>query len=76
MTQDEVWEHKYQEVVDFIKANHRNPSKFVGEERAIRNWVKHQRKLLNGGKFKEERMEKFTRLLDLMGENKHVNQYE
>lgn len=28
MTQDEVWLKKYQEVMEFMETNHRNPSKF------------------------------------------------
>lgn len=29
MTQDERWQKRYEEVVGFIEANHRNPSKYV-----------------------------------------------
>lgn len=39
------------------------------------NWVKANRKALNAGKLKEERVGKFRELLALMEENKHVNQY-
>lgn len=39
------------------------------------NWVKANRKALNAGKLKEERVGKFKELLALMEENKHVNQY-
>ena len=31
MTQDEKWQAKYDEVVAFIKNNHRNPSKYIDE---------------------------------------------
>ena len=27
MTQDEMWIEKWREVIDFMEANHRNPSK-------------------------------------------------
>ena len=47
MTQDERWNLRYKEVMDFIQANKRNPSKYVGSERALLNWVKQQRKLMN-----------------------------
>ena len=40
------------------------------------NWVKVNRKALNAGKMKDERVERFKELLELMEENKHVNQYE
>ena len=32
MTQDERWMTKYNEVVEFIESNHRNPSKYRIEE--------------------------------------------
>ena len=42
MTQDELWQNKYQEVVAFIEKNKRNPSKHDDEERGLTNLVKHQ----------------------------------
>ena len=47
MTQDERWNLRYQEVMDFIETNHRNPSKHRIEEHDMLNWVKQQRKLHN-----------------------------
>ena len=75
MTQDERWMAKYSEVKEFIEREHRNPSKFIPEERGLRNWVRHQQKLVNKGELKEERVEKHKELLVLMEENKHINQY-
>lgn len=63
MTQEEKWQTRYEEVVAFIETNHRNPSKFIPEERGLRNWVLHQQKLVNKGKLKEERVEIVYRLL-------------
>ena len=40
------------------------------------NWVKQQRKLLNAGKLKEDRLGRFNELLALIEENKRVNQYD
>ena len=68
MTQDELWLKKYQEVMDFIETNHRNPSKHRIEEHQMLNFVKHNRKLMNAGKMKEERVEMFERLLEMGGE--------
>lgn len=62
--------------MDFMEENHRRPSKFVDEERGIRNWWKHQRKLLNAGELKKERIELFKLLLEFGEKNKHVNQYQ
>lgn len=76
MTQEERWQVRYREVVSFIKANHRNPSKYRIEEHDMLNWVKANRKVLNAGKMKADRVEKFKRLLEMMGESKRVNQYQ
>ena len=76
MTQDERWIVKYNEVVEFIQTNHRNPSKHRIEEHDMLNWVKANRKLVNVGKMKEERVELFKRLLELGKKYKHVNQYQ
>jgi hypothetical protein len=75
MTQEERWMTRYKEVVSFIEANHRNPSKYVGPERELVNWTKQQRKLMNAGELKPERVVLFEKLLALMEENKHVNQW-
>ncbi len=76
MTQDERWLARYNEVKDFIETNKRNPSKFKPEERGLRNWVRHQQKLVNKDELKLERVEKYKELLALMGEYKRVNQYK
>ena len=75
MTQDERWTIKYSEVVGFIQTNQRNPSKHRIEEHDMLNWVKANRKALNAGKMKPERVEAFMKLLEMMGEFKRVNQW-
>ena len=75
MDQETRWLTRYKEVIAFIEANHRNPSKHRIEEHDMLNWVKANRKVMNAGKLKEERAEKFEKLLALMEENKRVNQY-
>ena len=75
MTQEERWLVRYNEVVAFVEANHRNPSKHRIEEHDMLNWVKANRKALNAGKMKSERVERFKELLELMEENKRKNQY-
>lgn len=42
MTHDELRMNKWQEAIDFIETNHRRPSKYVLEERDMRNWWKHR----------------------------------
>ena len=76
MTQDERWQARYEEVVDFIKANHRNPSKHRIEEHDMLNWLKANRKAMNAGKLKPERVEKFRKLLEMTEQYRRKNQYE
>ena len=75
MTQDERWNIRYKEVVSFIEANHRNPSKHRIEEHDMLNWVKANRKVMNSGKMKAERLEIFKDLLELSEKYKRINQW-
>ena len=75
MTQDERWNIRYNEVKAFIEREHRNPSKHRIEEHDMLNWGKANRKAMNAGKMKPERVEKFERLMEMMEENKRVNQW-
>ena len=77
MTQDERWQKRYNEVVTFIETNKRNPSKHDEEERGkYLNWIKANRKALNAGKMKADRVEKFRKLLELTEQYRRKNQYE
>ena len=75
MDQEKRWLTRYNEVVAFIQANKRNPSKHRIEEHDMLNWVKANRKRMNAGEMREERREMFKELLALMEDNKHKNQY-
>lgn len=59
----------------FIEREHRNPSKHRIEEHDMLNWLKANRKKMNAGELKPERVLKFKELLALIEENKHKNQY-
>ena len=76
MTQYGRWMVRYQKVMEFLEENHRNPSKHWIEEHDYLNRLKANRKVLNAGKLKEERVEPFKRLMALIEENKRVNQYQ
>ena len=76
MTQDERWIIRYQEVMDFIKTHHQNPSRHRIEEHDMLNWIKANRKLLNAGKMKPDRVWKFENLLELCEEYRKKNQYK
>ena len=77
MTQEERWQKRYDEVKNFIDANKRNPSKHDEEERGkYLNWIKANRKAMNAGKMKVERVEKFRKLLELTEQYRRKNQYD
>ena len=76
MTQEERWMTRYDEVVAFIQANKRNPSRHKIEEHDHLNWLKANRKAMNAGKMKPERVEKFRRLLEMTEQYRRKNQYE
>ena len=76
MDQETRWLTRYKEVVEFIEREHRNPSKYVDEERNMVNFLKHTRKQLNQGVLKPERIEEFRKLQELMERYKRKNQYE
>lgn len=76
MTQDEKWHMRYLEVIGFIETNQRNPSRHRIEEHDYLNWLKANRKILNAGRMKPERIEKFRKLLELTEKYKRKNQWE
>lgn len=76
MTQDERWLAKYNEVMDFMENNHRNPSRHRLEEHDMLNWIKATRKRMNAGELKEERVALFQKLLVVAEKYKRVNQYK
>ena len=76
MTQDERWMANYNDVIGFLEENHRNPSKYRLEEHDYLNWLKANRKALNAGKMKPERVEKFKKLLAMTEQYRRKNQYE
>ncbi len=76
MTQDERWMVNYNEVWSFIEMSRRNLSKYDLEERRLYTWMKYNRKQMNAGKMKAERVEKFRKLLELTELYRRKNQYE
>ena len=76
MTQDERWNIRYQEVMAFVKGYHRNPLRHRIEEHDTLNWVKANRKVMNKGEMKEERVESFRELMKMMERYRRKNQWE
>ena len=75
MDQETRWLTKYKEVVNFVEANHRNPSKHRTEEHDMLNWLKANRKRMNAGALEEPRLSKFKELLALSEQYRRKNQY-
>ena len=76
MTQDECWQVNYQEVMESLQTNKRNLSKYNLEQRRLYTWLKHNRKEMNAGELREERLSKFKALLTFCEQYKSENQYE
>lgn len=75
MTQDEKWRKNYDEVVEYMNTYYRNPSKHRVEDHLMLNWMKHQRKLMNKGELKADRVELFRVLLAKGERLKRANQW-
>ncbi len=76
MTQDERWMVRYNEVMRFLEENHRNPSRHRIEEHDNLNWLKANRKVMNKGEMRLERIERLEELLALCEQNRRKNQWE
>ena len=76
MTQEEGWQLNYHEVKTFIETNRRNLSKSDLEERRLYTWMKHNRKQMNAGELRPERVATFKELLALSEQYRRKNQYE
>ena len=75
MTQDEKWRIHYNGIKHFIETNGRNPSKHRIEDRDMLNWLKANRKALNAGKMKPERLEMFRKLMEMTEQYRRKNQW-
>ena len=75
LTQEERWCAQYEKVRVFVENNKRNPSRHRIEEHDYLNWLKANRKALNAGKMKPERVEKFKELLALTEQYRRKNQW-
>ena len=70
MTQDEKWQLKYEQMMAFMKDNHRRPSKHRLEEHDMLNWFKATNEL------SEDRLEKFNTLQEVAEKYRRLNQYK
>lgn len=70
---NEQWERMYAMITDYVVTNKRRPSKHRTEDKKMHNWLKYNKKVLNAGKMKEERVDKFDRLLALIKKYRRLN---
>lgn len=76
MTQEEKWQIQYDQMMTFMKENHRRPSKHRLEEHDMLNWFKATKKRIAKGKLPADRLEKFKELLEVAKEYRRKNQYQ
>ena len=75
MTQDEKWQLKYEQMMAFMRDNHRRPSKHRLEEHDMLKWFKATKKRIAKGELSEERLEKFNTLQEVAKKYRRLNQY-
>jgi hypothetical protein len=75
MTQDDRWEYQYNQMMTFMNKHHKRPSKYYGEELAMHNWFKYNKKQLAKGLLPDHRIKKFKKLLEMANELRRINQY-
>ena len=75
MTQDERWQAQYDQMMAFMKENHRRPSKHRLEEHDMLNWYKYTKKMIARGDYPADRIAKFKILQDTADEYRRLNQY-
>ena len=76
MTQEQRWQIRYDEVMNFMEREHRKPSRHKIEEHLMLYFIKHSRKLPNAGEMKEGRVETFKQMMAKMEEYKRKNRWE
>ena len=76
MTQDDRWQRQYDMLMDFMRRNHRRPSKYKAEEHLMLNWLRRHIKLHAKGMVPPERLDRLNQLLDVADQVQRVNQYQ
>lgn len=75
MTQDEIWQIHYEELLEYLKKNKHRPSKYKEADMGFVNWVKYNRKMLARGKMPAHRIVKFTELMLMAEKLRRINQF-
>ncbi|MBR1933616.1 MAG: hypothetical protein IJ841_08030 [Prevotella sp.] len=75
LSQEARWDLQYEELRHFMEEKKRRPSKNIGKERRLRNWMKYNKKCIVNGTMPENRKERFEKLLSLADDVRRLNQY-
>ena len=71
--QDDLWNHRWQAYMGYMKKNQFCPSRYYTEDMVLFSWFKHNKMLLSKGKMREYRIAKFKQLLDEVKELQRKN---
>lgn len=69
------WTAKWQAIIDFMRTNHRNPSKHKDDERFMVEWIKCNRKARRRGAMNDYRKERMRLLEEFRALLVRPNQY-
>lgn len=72
---DDLWNSKWQAYVDYMNEHGCRPSKHHKEDMVLFDWFKHNKKLLNQGKLRTDRIKKFKQLLVEAKDLQRINQH-
>lgn len=75
-SQQELWDHMYQKIINYMQVHERRPSKYRPEDKKMVNWMKFNKKRMARNLMPAERIEKFQQLLEMAKMYQRVNQYE
>jgi len=75
LMQDTTWHKTYLEVMQFIEANKKKPSKYFLEDHKMFYWIKHNKRLMQRGELPTERIERMEALLQQLAQYKRINNY-
>ena len=75
MNQDDRWEKQYNAIMNYMRVNHRRPSKYKDNEILMSNWIKYNKKRLRRDLLNDERKEKFQMLLLTAAKYRRINQF-
>ena len=76
MKQEDIWNQHIEEITTFMSTQHRRPSKYNAEERAMLNWLKYAKKKQTRGLLSPAQNVELNTLLDFARLVQRKNQYQ